>query len=488
MFKWKNILLFIMLAMFAFVSGAWYRFVNIPIPQASAGPQPSGTEQGDNYIPELDISGRINILIVGEDDERGSKRSDTIMVATIDVDNDNIRVLAIPRDTRVLIPRHGNQKINHAYAYGRSELVRETLQRFLGIPISYYVMVDYENFPKIVDLLGGIDINVGSAMRYRDVRGNLDINIPAGKQRMNGETALKYVRFRNDSLGDIGRIQRQQQFIKAMIHRMYEPENFMRFSAIIKEVQNTVITDMRPSLILQLGYFARKLEKQTDRIFFKMLPGRAAMIDNLSYWVSDRNDVLPFLTADMDELKEMAQMTQDQRNQLIAVTQADDFSSDYSNNRLPEDMRGSNSDNDSNEQQVETAQVSTNTAQANTAQADAKPDISQIIASMPEAVAVLNGNGKRGAGESVATQLQRMGVEVVHTGNAKHFDYRSSNIIYPARPTDNNRLAATLLAQLCGISSSLTVSNSQATYPSLIVGHDYESLIRRLENGYAQLQ
>ncbi|MCL2684697.1 MAG: LytR C-terminal domain-containing protein, partial [Synergistaceae bacterium] len=114
--------------------------------------------------------------------------------------------------------------------------------------------------------------------------------------------------------------------------------------------------------------------------------------------------------------------------------------------------------------------------------------ISQIIASMPEAVAVLNGNGKRGVGESVATHLQKMGVEVVHTGNAKHFDYRSSNIIYPAKPTENNKRAATLLAQLCGIGSSLTVSNSQATYPSLIVGHDYESLIKRLENSYVQSQ
>ena len=476
MFKWKNILLFILLTIFAFVSGAWYRFVNIPIPPASAGSQlySNGTEQSEDDII-LDIAGRINVLIVGEDDVQGSRRSDTILVATIDVDNENIRVLSIPRDTRVLIPRYGNQKINHAYAYGGSELVRETMQRFLGIPISYYIKIDYDNFPKLVDLLGGVDIFVGRAMRYRDVRGNLDINIPAGKQRMNGETALKYVRFRMDNLGDIGRIQRQQQFMKAMIQRMYEPENFMRFNTIIREVQKTVITDMNPSMILQLGYFARKLDKQTDRMFFMMLPGTVAMIDKLSYWVSDRNDAMPFLTANLDELKEM---TTAARNQLIAVTQADDYSADHPDGRRPP---GERSEQNVNSEGGGNAQVSNS-------QEDIKPNISQIIASMPEAVAVLNGNGRRGIGESVATHLQKMGVEVVHTGNAKHFDYRSSNIIYPARPTDNNRLAATLLAQLCGISSSLTVSNSQATYPSLIVGHDYESLIRRLENSHAQLQ
>jgi len=475
MFKWKNILMFILLAMFAFVSGAWYRFVHIPIPTAAAGPPPDlesdDTEpDGDDFSVNLDIAGRINILILGEDNVQGSRRSDTILLATLDIDNQNIRVLSIPRDTRMLIPKHGNQKINHAYAYGGSDLVRETVQRFLGVPISYYVKVDYDNFPKLVDLVGGVDIFVGKAMKYKDVRGHLDINIPAGKQHMNGETALKYVRFRNDSLGDIGRIQRQQQFIKAMIQKMYEPENLMRFAVILDEARNTLATDMNPSMILQLGYFAKKLDRQTDKIFFMMLPGRAAMIDKLSYWVSDRNDVMPFLTADIDQLKEMTLAARNKRDQLTAVTQADDYSSDG-----PDGVRKDTASQD-------------NSGGGSKADATTPKDISQIIENMPEAVAVLNGNGKKGVGESVATHLQKMGVEVVHTGNAKHFDYRSSNIIYPAKPTENNKLAASLLAQLCGISSSLTVANSQATYPSLIVGHDYQSLIKHLEDNYVQLQ
>jgi hypothetical protein len=170
------------------------------------------------------------------------------------------------------------------------------------------------------------------------------------------------------------------------------------------------------------------------------------------------------------------------RNPLVAVTQADYFSPDS-----PDPVRRDTTDEPGADEPGDSNNVVSRAPAP--APANTEPrDISEIIASMPEAVAVLNGNGKRGVGVSVATHLQRMGVEVVHTGNAKHFDYRSSNIIFPARPTENNRLAAALLAQLCGISSSLTVSNSQATYPSLIVGHDYESLIRRLENSYAQAQ
>jgi LCP family protein required for cell wall assembly len=461
MFRWKNILLFLLLASFSFGVGARYRFKRIEPPVRPDVVNYAGIASHDEGEPQkLDITGRINILVLGEDNVEGSRRSDTILMVTLDIDNDNIRVLSIPRDTRVLIPGYGNQKINHAYAYGRTELVRATLERFLGIPISYYVKIDYDNFPKLVDMVGGVDIFVGKPMKYKDVRGHLDINIPAGKQRMNGETALKYVRFRKDLLGDIGRVQRQQQFMKALLHRMYEPENLLRFTSIIDEIKNTIVTDLQPSTILQLGSFVRRLDRETDKIFFMMLPGAASIIDNLSYWVCDRGEVEPFLTAGTDQLKEM---TKKARNQLTAVTAAEDYSPDYPDGVKPPEVKA----------------------------AEDMPsplDISKIVANIPEAVAVLNGTGKSGIGQSVASHLQKMGVEVVHVGNAKHFDYRSSNIIYPEKPSENDRTTAKLLSELCGISSSLTRTNNQASYPSLIVGHDYESLLKRLQNSYTQMQ
>jgi len=252
--------------------------------------------------------------------------------------------------------------------------------------------------------------------------------------------------------------------MKAMIQRMYEPENFLRFTTIVDEIKNTIVTDMSPSTILQLGYFARKLDKETDRIFFMMLPGTASIIDNLSYWVSDRNEVEPFLTAEVEQLKEMTKkQRQGQMSQLTAVTPADDYSAENPENTKPKEVIA---------------------AKAN----ESPQDILQIVSAIPEAVAVLNGTGKSGVGQSVASHLQKMGIEVAHVANAKHFDYRSSNIIYPEKPSENDSMAATLLARLCGISSSLTKTNNQATFPSLIVGHDYETLIKRLENSYTQMQ
>jgi LCP family protein required for cell wall assembly len=458
----------LLLASFSFGVGVCYRFNKIVVKEYEEAPYVwdtpfiASSDVLSDEIPEkLDIAGRINILMVGEDNVEGSKRSDTIVFSAIDIDNRNIRVLSLPRDTRVSIPGHGNQKLNHAYAYGQVDLVRATVERFLGTPIQYYVKIDYDNFPKLVDILGGVDINVGKAMKYTDRRATppLYIDIPAGKQRMNGETALKYVRFRHDALGDIGRVQRQQQFLKALLHRMYDPDNLLRFASITDEIKNTIKTDMNPSLIMQLCYFVRKLDKETDKVFFMMLPGTPSIIDNLSYWVSDRSDVEPFLKADTNQLKEM---TTQARNQLMAVTDASDYSSDASNGAR-----------------------SQNTALDNM---PSPQDIAQIVTKIPEAIAVLNGTGKSGIGQSVASHLQKMGVEVVHVGNAKHFDYRSSNIIYPERSSEQDRTTAQLLSQLCGISSSLTRMNRQATYPSLIVGHDYETLLKRLENSYARIQ
>ncbi|MDR1471070.1 MAG: LCP family protein [Synergistaceae bacterium] len=466
MSKWKTTLIMLLLASFSFGAGVCYRFNKIKIIEPEPTPTPwtpvPGEELPELLDKQLDISGRINVLLVGEDNVEGSRRSDTVVFAALDIDNRNIRVLSLPRDTRVHIPGRGNQKLNHAYAFGQVDLVRATVENFLGTPIHYYVKIDYDNFPKLVDMLGGVDVNVGKAMKYTDRRATppLFIDIPTGKQRMNGETALKYVRFRHDALGDIGRVQRQQQFLKAMLSRMYDPDNILRFASIAEEIKGTIITDMNPSMILQLCNFVRKLDRETDKVFFMMLPGTPSVIDNLSYWVSDRSDVEPFLTADTDQLKEMT--VQARRNQLAAVTSANDYSPD-----APGGVRAQEPSSDP---------------------MPSPQDIAQIVTNIPEAIAVLNGTGKSGVGQSVASHLQKMGVEVVHVGNAKHFDYRSSNIIYPERSSEQDRTTARLLSQLCGISSSLTRVNRQATYPSLIVGHDYETLLKRLENSYARIQ
>ena len=121
----------------------------------------------------LESQGKFNILLMGEDNVDGSRRSDTILFITVDIDDKNIRVLSLPRDTRVMIPGHGTQKLNHAFAYGGQDLMRATVTNYLGEPILYYMIVDYDSFPAFVDMLGGVEIDVPKRMRYVDRAGGL---------------------------------------------------------------------------------------------------------------------------------------------------------------------------------------------------------------------------------------------------------------------------------------------------------------------------
>lgn len=473
--NWKKTLAAILLASLSFGIGVYHRThkIVIPDPIPTPGPNPIAIakDEKEELEDKIEIKGRINILLLGEDNVEESKRSDTVAFVAIDIDNGNMRVLSLPRDTRVAIPGHGNQKLNHAYAYGQQDLLKATVERFLGTNIHYYVKIDYDNFPKLVDIVEGVDIFVGKPMKYRDRRGGLDINIAQGKQRMDGETALKYVRFRKDALGDIGRVQRQQQFLKALLHRMYEPENLLKFSSLSKEISNTLITDMPPSLTFQLCLFVKKLEKEPDKIFFMMLPGTPAIIDNLSYWVADSSKVRPFLNANTEELVAMDRQARLANRRTISdISSAADFSVDSADGVKP----------------VASEDVSN---MANSTRNLSSPqDIMFIVKNIPEAVAILNGTGKSGVGQSVAAHLQKMGIDVIYVGNAKHFDYKWSNVIYPDAAGDSSRKTAQLLSQLCEISSTLTRADRLASYPSLVVGHDYEALLKRLENSYAKIQ
>ncbi len=447
----------------------YYKITHIRVPVViSNGDEENQFAKSDD-VDKITLKGRINVLLIGEDNVEASRRSDTVAFVAIDVDNRNIRVLSLPRDTRVPIPGHGTQKLNHAFAYGGQELLRRTIENYIGTPIHYYVKIDYDNFPKLVDLIGGVDIYVGKAMKYRDRKQNLNINIPVGKHHMDGEMALKYVRFRHDPMGDIGRVRRQQQFLKAVLHKMYEPANLANFATLSQQITETLDTDMRPSETLQLCLFVKQLDKEIDKIFFVMLNGQPETIDNLSYWVGDPRYAARFLNATTDELVSMDKEARlaGSQNPITTITTAGDYSPD----------------NDNGAQKTTTAGPS-NALRAAEAASPTPEDVMSIVTSIPEAVAVLNGTGKAGMSQKVAEHLQKMGVDVVYTGNAKHFDYRTTNVIYPEKAGESTIKAAQLLAKLCGVSPTLTRRNALAVYPSLIVGHDYEKLLKLLEKSY----
>ena len=207
-------------------------------------PKPQTIKESISFSEE---SGSINILLIGIDDVDGGRRADAIAYTTIDIDNKIVRLMSIPRDTRVQLPKKGWDKIAHAYAYGGVNLLRESLVNYLGMPINYYILVNYDTFPAIINLIGGVEVDVKKHMVYNDYSGKLFINIPKGLQVLDGKNALHYVRFRHDAQGDIGRVKRQQDFIKAALQKLQRPSMIPKIPELADKVIEMVNSDMTPA-------------------------------------------------------------------------------------------------------------------------------------------------------------------------------------------------------------------------------------------------
>ena len=458
-----KILAIIFMVISSLVGGAAFRLAEIlndpnplPLPkpqtkqEQAAKPQTQAPARTDGESVDTDLAvaeapakqesssrGTVNVLIVGLDNVEGGSRTDAIALAIFDADNPGLRIASIPRDSRVYIPGRGWDKINHAYVYGGIKLLRETLVNLTGMPIDYFVKVSYKSFPRIVDILGGIDIYVDKRMVYNDYSGKLFINIPAGQQHMNGKTALGYVRFRHDPLGDIGRVKRQQKFIDIMMQKIKSPSIIPRLPAILNEVMDAIDTDLAPLEALKLLQFANSLPP--DRIKMFMAPGKSGFSKNVSYWILDNNAFSLQLAAKLPPADDSLLETTENMN-IGEKEETPGTTGGFANDRLAE------------------------------------------LRDQIQSIRILNGDGEKGIGKRAALIFQRIGIEVPYTGNARHYDYRASSIIYPPNADDSVKQGAMALAELCGITNErLVLPDSRATSLTLIIGHDKEELFSRLE-------
>jgi LCP family protein required for cell wall assembly len=238
---------------------------------------------------------RLHILVLGTDNLAGSgTRADTILVASVDSRTGDVGMLSIPRDTRVwLRPQNRWDRVNAAYAYGGPELVMDAVSHLLNVPISYYVQTDFEGFSKIVDILGGIEMVVEREMIYEDKAQNLYIHLTPGKQVLDGEKALQYVRYR-DRLGDIalvdpfkgeyaGRVERQRKFLSAVVDKVLSPGVITRLPQLISEGLKMVKTNLPWDVVLNLAVNSGKFSP--DRITSAVLPGNSQVLNGAWYWI-----------------------------------------------------------------------------------------------------------------------------------------------------------------------------------------------------------
>lgn len=246
----------------------------------------------------MSLSKKQNILILGCDEvfsettEKGNKvwkgRSDTILVLGCNPIKNSLNILSVPRDTKIRVPRFGLQKMNFLNSIAGPIFTRRALEKMLKIKIDSYVVVNVKGLNEIIDEVGGIEIDVPQRMQYRDYSAMLNIDLNPGKQVLNGEQAIGFVRFRHDVLGDIGRIQRQQAFIRAGINKLWDPLTFTKIPQLTSIYKKTVLTDMKTKDIIRIANFIRNVSKSKQNI--AMLPGEFGSEDGVSYWVADQKE------------------------------------------------------------------------------------------------------------------------------------------------------------------------------------------------------
>lgn len=230
--------------------------------------------------------GPTTFLLLGVDARPGEKdaRTDTIIVAQLDPEKKKLVMISIPRDTLVELPGYGREKINSANVYGGVDLVKKVVSDMLNVEIDYYIKTNFEGFKQVIDTLGGVDIEVEKRMLYRDPTDGTYINLKPGLQHLDGKKALDYVRFRHDALGDVGRTQRQQHFLKAVAEAALKPSVVVKLPQLMKDINQAVQTDMSVSEMAKYASMARDFGQL--EIVSQTLPGQFYN-NHGSYWKHD---------------------------------------------------------------------------------------------------------------------------------------------------------------------------------------------------------
>lgn len=270
---------------------------------ASGAAHPAGEQKGASPRSQpfagrtaFEASRRLNILCLGVDynqDRHGilytkHVRTDSMFVVSLDRQALGLRIVSIPRDTRVEIPGHGFDKINAAFSYtaeGARALTVKTVEKFIGVHIDHTVVIKPYAAEHLIDVFGGIDVDVEKNMNYDDNWGGLHIHLKKGYQHLNGRQTVGYVRFRHDEEGDFGRIRRQQQVVNILLTQLKRIETLSR----IEDLKAVFAHDIQTSLTYEQLIDLAMLYKNFDRRKMQAatIKGTDALIEDVYYLVAD---------------------------------------------------------------------------------------------------------------------------------------------------------------------------------------------------------
>ncbi|MFN6461166.1 MAG: LCP family protein [Nostoc sp. DedVER02] len=288
-----------------------------PLQQAQLSPQEEAAFDGDRISGGVmrfsELTRPVNLLVMGmsvlppdiqnpPEDTKNLRYlpqvnsfdglSDVMLLVKFDPETKKIIMLSIPRDTRTEIEGHGVKKINAANMEGGPALTARTVSNLLGgAGIDRYIRINVLGVAKLIDALGGVTVYVPKNMKYQDDSQHLYINLKAGKQHLGGEQALQLLRFRHDELGDIGRIQRQQMVIRALMDQTLNPATVAQLPKVLDVVKDHIDTNLTVEELVALMGFGVRTNRSNMQML--MLPGRFSEKGEFdaSYWLPNKNGI-----------------------------------------------------------------------------------------------------------------------------------------------------------------------------------------------------
>jgi len=395
--------------------------------QGGSAEEPEGTSSEYVMPQATTLEERINVLLLGIDQREGEVgpwRTDTMILVSYDPATNSASMLSIPRDLWTPIPGFGENRINTAHFVGDDQnypgggpaLAKKTVWYALGVPVHNYVRINFSGFEKLVDAVGGLDIEVPEAIydsKYpTDDYGTMELYIPAGLQHMDGKMALQYARTRHGS-SDYARMERQQQVLRAFLDKALSLDMpLSQIPTVLQLLGSSVQTDLTLQQIVSLVEAMRDFDSSNLR---------SGAIDGSMTTTVVTSQGWMVEVADWDKVRALV-------NDLFPATPA------------------------------------VTPAQASSAAADLQSEHARL--------AVYNGTMAEDLAKDTAVMLQQKGYEVLGYSNADRLDHDQTLIVvYRDKPLT----VAALLREL-GVSEEGIVQQptaAEAADIAIILGQDY---------------
>lgn len=239
-------------------------------------------ENATDTIKRADDDSIINFLLLGKDDAAGL--CDVVMLGSVNTDNGNISFMQIPRDTYFNCNDSSYKKINGAYnSLGSASAVSDAVSSALGIKIDYYLCLKLNTIEKMVDEVKGIEVDIPIDMSYDDPAQNLSIHLNAGKQMLNGKTAVQFLRYRSGYVtGDLGRIDAQKLFLNAFAKRISKTSNPFSLYNVFKLICDGSETNVKVNDLISIAL--KCTNAKNGKVAYMTAPGEAIQSENSGAW------------------------------------------------------------------------------------------------------------------------------------------------------------------------------------------------------------